>query len=292
MSSSLLKAARREVEASSRAAIGLNHHPARAEGLPVCREACEACPRSVRAPRPPVGCIRVQALPKVLQPNQGVRLECRASAPGQPETLRLKAVESSASIAAMDSDPAVERDPAQKQQMQRAVAQWLRACGLDLDHRDLRGTPERVAELWSTHIISGYAMDEAQILGDVVKGEGATELVVVRDIPCHGMCPHHLMPWTGRATVAYLPGDCLVGFGRLNDLVHCHTRRLTLQERACNDIADALMTHLDARGAACVITAAHNCLNVPGDKHATRVLTSSYRGELQTRSDLQIQLTR
>ena len=172
-----------------------------------------------------------------------------------------------------------------------AVRQWLRACGLDLAHRDLVGTPERVAKLWTSLVISGYDADPASILGDPVLGEGDTELVVVRDIPCHGMCPHHLMPWVGRATVAYLPRDKLVGFGRLSELVHCFTRRLTLQERVCNDIADALMEHLDARGSACVITGAHNCLNVPDDKHATRVVTASYRGELKTRTDLQVQLT-
>lgn len=177
-------------------------------------------------------------------------------------------------------------------ELAQAVAQLLKACGLELEHPDLQGTPERVAELWSQQFLGGYRMQPAKILGDPVEGEGQTELVVVRDIPCHGMCPHHLMPWTGHATVAYLPRGQLVGFGRLSDLVHCHTRRLTLQERACNEVADSLVEHLDARGSACMITAAHNCLNVPGDKHGTRVLTSSYRGELQTRSDLQYQLTR
>ena len=78
--------------------------------------------------------------------------------------------------------------------------------------------------------------------------------------------------------------------GRLAELIHCFTRRLTLQERVCNDIADSLMHHLGARGSACVITGAHNCLNVPDDKHATRVVTASYRGELKTRPDLQAQL--
>ncbi|MFV8752737.1 GTP cyclohydrolase I [Nannocystaceae bacterium ST9] len=171
-----------------------------------------------------------------------------------------------------------------------AVRQLLAACGLDLGHGDLLGTPDRVAKLWLEQIVSGYAEDPARILGDPVVGEGDTELVVVRDIPCHGMCPHHLMPWVGQATVAYLPDAKLVGFGRLSDLVHCFTRRLTLQERVCNDIADALMHHLDARGAACVITGAHNCLNVPDDKHGTRVVTASYRGELKVRPDLQAQL--
>jgi GTP cyclohydrolase I len=174
--------------------------------------------------------------------------------------------------------------------LQAAIRDLLAAGGLDLDDADLRGTPARVAELWRGQFLSGYAMDPAAILGEPVVGEGENELVVIREIPCHGMCPHHLLPWTGHATVAYLPGDRLVGFGRLAELVHCFTRRLTLQERACNDIADALMEHLRARGSACVVTAAHACLSVPGDKHGTRVVTASYRGDLRTRPDLQAQL--
>jgi GTP cyclohydrolase I len=172
-----------------------------------------------------------------------------------------------------------------------AVHELLLACGLDLDHADLVGTPQRVARLWTELVLSGYEVDPAKLLGDPVLEDGDTELVVVRDIPCHGMCPHHLMPWVGQATVAYLPQDKIVGFGRLGELIHCFTRRLTLQERACNDVVDALMTHLDARGAACVITGQHNCLNVPDDKHGARVVTASYRGELKTRPDLQAQLT-
>jgi GTP cyclohydrolase IA len=171
-----------------------------------------------------------------------------------------------------------------------AVRALLQASGLDVEHHDLVGTPERVAKLWSTLVLSGYDADPAAILGDPVLGEGNTALVVVRDIPCHGMCPHHLMPWVGQATVAYVPTTKLVGFGRLSELVHAFTRRLTLQERVCNDIVDALMQHLDAGGAACVITGQHNCLNVPDDKHGTRVVTASYRGELQHRADLQAQL--
>ena len=171
-----------------------------------------------------------------------------------------------------------------------AVRALLRASGCDLDHPDLLETPERVARLWSNLVLSGYDADPAAILGNPVLGEGNTALVVVRDIPCHGMCPHHLLPWVGTATVAYLPTTKLVGFGRLSELVHAYTRRLTLQERVCNDIVDALMQHVDARGAACVITGQHNCLNVPDDKHGTRVVTASYRGEFETRADWQAQL--
>lgn len=174
--------------------------------------------------------------------------------------------------------------------IEHAVSALLDACGLDRQHKDLLGTPVRVARVWSEEFLSGFDMDPAQILGDPVEGEGESALVVVRGIPYHGLCPHHLLPYTGTATVAYLPGDRLAGFGRLADLVSCFTRRLTLQERACNDVVDALVQHLGARGAGCVMRGRHTCLSVPDNKHAAEVLTSSVRGELVGRADLQAQL--
>lgn len=159
-----------------------------------------------------------------------------------------------------------------------------------MGHKDLATTPTRVARLWSEQFLSGYAMDPTKILGDPVEGEAATELVIIRDLPYHGMCPHHLLPYVGRATVAYLPGTQLVGFGRLGDLVNCFTRRLTLQERACNDIVDALMAHLDARGAGCVMVGEHMCLRIPDNRHRAQVVTASFRGDLQQRKELQDRL--
>lgn len=172
----------------------------------------------------------------------------------------------------------------------RAVAGFLSACGQDLGHKDFDRTPVRVAQLWREQFLSGEAMDPAVILGDPVEGEAATELVIIRDLPYHGMCPHHLLPYVGRATVAYLPGAQLVGFGRLGDLVNCFTRRLTLQERACNDIVEALMTHLDARGAGCVMVGEHMCLKIPDNRHRAQVVTASFRGELRHRTELQDKL--
>lgn len=174
--------------------------------------------------------------------------------------------------------------------IERAVASLLDACGLDREHKDLVGTPARVARVWSEEFLAGFHMDPAQILGDPVEGEGEAALVVVRGIPYHGLCPHHLLPYTGTAAVAYLPSTKLAGFGRLADLVACFTRRLTLQERACNDIVDALVRHLAARGAGCVMRGRHTCLSIPDNKHAADVLTSSLRGELLARPDLQAQL--
>lgn len=177
--------------------------------------------------------------------------------------------------------------PDRRGALEQAVADLLAACGLDLTHKDLVGTPVRVARVWSEEFLSGFTMDPAQILGDPVEGEGASELVVVRGLPFHGLCPHHLLPYVGSASVAYLPQARLAGFGRLGDLVTCFTRRLTLQERACNDVADALIEHLGARGAGCIMRARHTCLSVPDNKHDAEVVTSSLRGELRTRPDLQ-----
>jgi GTP cyclohydrolase I len=174
--------------------------------------------------------------------------------------------------------------------VETAIAGFLRACGQDLGHKDLVDTPARVARLWRDQFLSGEAMDPAVILGDPVEGEGDTGLVIIRDLPYHGMCPHHLLPYVGRATVAYLPGAQLVGFGRLGDLVNCFTRRLTLQERACNDIVDALMAHLDCRGAGCVMVGEHMCLRIPDNRHRAQVVTASFRGELQQRTELQDRL--
>jgi GTP cyclohydrolase I len=174
--------------------------------------------------------------------------------------------------------------------IEAAIAELLRACEQDLGHKDLVSTPTRVAKLWREQFLSGTAMDPAVILGDPVEGEGPTGLVIIRDLPYHGMCPHHLLPYAGRATVAYLPGTQLVGFGRLGDLVNCYTRRLTLQERACNDIVDALMRHLDARGAGCVMVGEHMCLRIPENRHRAQVVTASFRGELQQRTELQDRL--
>ena len=174
--------------------------------------------------------------------------------------------------------------------LEHAIAALLDACGLDRGHKDFTSTPTRVARVWSEEFLSGFDMDPARILGDPVEGEGESALVVVRGIPYHGLCPHHLLPYTGTATVAYLPAGKLAGFGRLADLVACFTRRLTLQERACNDVVDALVEHLGARGAGCVMRGRHTCLSIPDNKHAAEVVTSSVRGELVSRPDLQAQL--
>jgi len=134
-------------------------------------------------------------------------------------------------------------------------------------------------------------MDPAKILGEPVLGESDPDVVIVSGLRFHSMCPHHLMPFRGVAHLAYIPAGKLAGFGRLADLVECFTKRLTLQERAAGQIAEALWQGLGARGAGCVLEAEQLCLALPGERHdESNVLTSAFVGEMQERPDLKARL--
>jgi GTP cyclohydrolase I len=176
--------------------------------------------------------------------------------------------------------------------LRKAIDALLRASGRDPDaDPDFITTPERVAKLWQNEFLAGYTMDPAVILGDPVVGEADPDVVVVGGLRFHAMCPHHLVPYRGVAHVAYLPNGKLVGFGRLADLVDCFTKRLTLQERATHQIADALWRGLGAHGAGCVIEAEQMCLALPGEKHdQSGVVTSAFVGQMQQRPDLKARL--
>jgi GTP cyclohydrolase I len=176
--------------------------------------------------------------------------------------------------------------------LRAAIAALLRAAGRDVDKDpDLARTPERVAETWQREFLAGYDMDPARVLGEPVLGEADPDVVVVGGLRFHAMCPHHLLPYRGVAHVAYLPAGKLVGFGRLADLVECFTKRLTLQERATHQIAEALWHGLDARGAGCVIEAEQLCLALPGERHdQSGVVTSAFVGEMRERPDLKARL--
>ena len=183
------------------------------------------------------------------------------------------------------------RGEPQPKRMATAVRDLLVACGLDANGADLRGTPRRVARLWSEEFLAGYALDPAEILGDPVVGEPDPEVVVLSGLRFHSLCPHHLLPYRGVAAVAYLPRTRLFGFGRVARLVDCFTRRLTLQERATCQIAQALCERGGARGAGCVLRAEQLCLAIPGERHdASEVVTTSFVGELAGNADLQARL--
>jgi len=176
--------------------------------------------------------------------------------------------------------------------MASAIAALLRAAGHDPSQNpDLQQTPERVTRLWAEEFLAGHAMDAERILGDPVVGEADPDVVVVSGLRFHAMCPHHLVPFRGVAHLAYIPAGRLAGFGRLADLVECFTKRLTLQERATHQIAEALWRGLAARGAGCVLEAEQLCLALPGERHdQSYVVTSAFVGEMADRPDLKARL--
>lgn len=180
---------------------------------------------------------------------------------------------------------------------QAAVREFLAAIGEDPDRPGLARTPERVAEA-ALELFGGTGVDPVAPLagarfpvadtaapsGAAVGGaEAATvsQPVVLRDLAFRSMCEHHLLPFSGRVHLAYVPSGSIVGFGRLHTLLETLSARPTLQERLGDELVDAMMTALDARGALAVIEASHACAGLRGSRQqAGVVVTVSARGEL------------
>ncbi len=168
-----------------------------------------------------------------------------------------------------------EFDPAA---FERAVTDLLLACGVNPDSTHTGKTAQRVRELWQKRLLGGYAIDPAEALGEGFE-DSRQDMVVVRGIAIHGVCPHHLVPFRGVAHVAYIPGGRLHGFGRIARLVDAIGHRFTYQEWMTRDIAEALMTHGKALGAACIIEAEQLCLLLGEDRRGDeRVVTQAFTG--------------
>jgi len=164
---------------------------------------------------------------------------------------------------------------------ERAVGDLLHACGIAPDTAHMGRTAARVRELWQRRLLGGYDMDVGEALGEGF-ADPRTDMVVIRGIAVHGVCPHHLVPFRGLAHVAYLPGGRLHGFGRIARLVDAIGHRFTYQEWMTRDIAEALMQHGKARGAACVVEAEQLCLLLGEDRRGDeRVITQSFTGEFE-----------
>ncbi|UCD53648.1 MAG: GTP cyclohydrolase I FolE [Phycisphaerales bacterium] len=159
----------------------------------------------------------------------------------------------------------------------RSVRRMLEAVGEDPDREGLRDTPARVARMYK-ELFVGVAANPGTHLERVFEAR-YDEIVLVRDIDFYSLCEHHLLPFYGRAHVAYLPQDKVVGLSKLARTVDTFARRPQLQEQLTTQIADALMSHLDARGALVVIEAEHLCMKIRGVQKANAAMvTSAVRG--------------
>lgn len=168
---------------------------------------------------------------------------------------------------------------AQIERARLALRTLLEIMGEDPDREGLRDTPDRVIRSWA-ELYAGYRQEPEDILSTTFEEvEGYQEFVLLKDIPFESTCEHHMLPFTGTAHVAYLPGGHVVGLSKLARLVDCFSKRLQIQERMTQSIADALMHHLHARGAAVKIEAAHACMSCRGvRKHGSSMVTVAFHG--------------
>jgi GTP cyclohydrolase I len=165
--------------------------------------------------------------------------------------------------------------------IEAAVTELLLAIGEDPHREGLKKTPQRIAEAYA-EFFAGVSEDPQQHLTDTVgAGEETGELVLLRDIEFRSMCEHHLLPFVGVAHIAYLPGDRVVGLGKLPRVVEALSSRPQLQERLTEQIADALQDGLTPRGVLVVLDARHSCVTARGTRqsHST-TLTMASRGIL------------
>jgi GTP cyclohydrolase I len=169
------------------------------------------------------------------------------------------------------------------------VRSILNAIGEDPDRQGLEKTPQRVetALRWLTR---GYDVSVEDIIGDAVFNEDHEEMILVRDIEIYSLCEHHILPFWGRAHVAYVPNGRLIGLSKLPRIVEVFARRLQVQERLTDQIADAIMEALEPQGVGVVIEAAHLCMMMRGvEKQSSRTVTSAVRGifrsDSKTRSE-------
>jgi len=173
--------------------------------------------------------------------------------------------------------------------IERAMREILIAIGEDPDREGLRETPARVARMY-TEIFGGLHEDPRQHLRKFF-GEKCDEVVLVRDISFNSMCEHHMLPFMGKAHVAYLPHNRVVGLSKLARVVEGVARRPQVQERMTEQIATLLVDELEAKGVAVVIEAVHTCMTIRGvRKPGSLCVTSAMKGIFRTRSSTRAEL--
>lgn len=182
-----------------------------------------------------------------------------------------------------------------KQKIERAVRDILEAIGEDPDRPGLKETPSRVARMYE-EVFSGLNED-AHVHLKLFDEPGNDEMVIVRDIPMYSMCEHHLLPFIGKAHIAYIPADGrIIGLSKLARIVNVYAKRPQVQERLTSQIADFLFDELGAKSVAVVVEAEHLCMTMRGAKAAgavtqTSALRGTARSDARTRAEVMALLT-
>jgi GTP cyclohydrolase I len=180
----------------------------------------------------------------------------------------------------MEPKRALRAEPDAPPPLEALIHGLLEELGEDVTREGLVQTPARVAASlkWLTR---GYGMSVEDVIGDALYHEKHDNLVCVRDIEIYSLCEHHMLPFFGRAHVAYLPNGRLVGLSKIPRVIEVFARRLQVQERLTDQVADALMNVLEPRGVGVVIEAYHLCMMMRGvEKQNSKTVTSALRGAL------------
>lgn len=164
----------------------------------------------------------------------------------------------------------------------------IEGIGEDPNREGLQKTPERIAKAMQ-YITAGYNMDAHAILNSAKFHESYSEMVIVKDIELYSLCEHHMLPFFGKAHIAYIPNGCITGLSKLARVVDCYARRLQVQERMTHQILDAIQETLNPQGVAVVIEAKHLCMMMRGvSKQNSVTTTSAFSGQFkenETRSE-------
>lgn len=176
----------------------------------------------------------------------------------------------------------VDFDQIDRPAIEEAVRKILIAIGEDPEREGLRETPQRVARMYA-EIFDGVGRDPGDVVDAFFGEEHYQEIVMVREIPFYSSCEHHLVPFHGKAHVAYIPQGRVTGLSKLARLIEGFARRPQMQERLTAQVADALMDRLDPLGVMVVIEAEHLCMSMRGvRKPGSITVTSAVRGSLAT----------
>jgi len=188
-------------------------------------------------------------------------------------------------------DEAPQGKIAVPEEVQDAVRTLIRWAGDDPEREGLRDTPRRVARAWKEYC-QGYGEEPAAHLSRVFREVGGyDEIVLLKDIPFQSHCEHHMAPIIGKAAIAYLPTDRVVGISKLARVLHAYARRLQVQERLTAEVAQCIWDHLQPHGVAVVIEASHACMTArgvrtPGVAMTTSKVMGTFRSDPRSRQEV------
>lgn len=168
----------------------------------------------------------------------------------------------------------IHDDGVERAQVEAAVREILDSVGEDPQREGLLDTPKRVARMYD-ELLAGYRVDPVALMNDALFDVSYDEMVIVRDIEYYSLCEHHLLPFLGRAHVAYLPGDKVIGLSKIPRIVDMFARRLQVQERMTRQIAEFLEDVLHPMGVGVVVEGAHLCSMMRGVKKTNARMTTS-----------------